>query len=119
MTNNNFNPDEHQGFMLLRCDNFIFHNQSLTLEEKILLNLIFSFSVQSKCFFASSDWIAYRFGWSPLFVDEMIAKLKLQGFIKVNPYHVTGRSIWFVLDEWEDPCDACDDALVDIYSEIK
>ncbi len=98
-----FNPNEHDGFILLRLDNFIMRNETLNLEEKLYLSLAFGFTAQGKCMFASKDWIAYKFGWSPVFVEEMERKLARQGFIKIRR-GIDARSVTFVLDDWEDPC---------------
>jgi hypothetical protein len=100
-----FDKDEHQGFILLRVDNFIWHNPSLCIEEKIFLNLCFGFAAQGKCMFASDEWIGFKFGWEPKFVFEMTEKLRRQGYIKVNRAMRGGaRAITFIVDTWEDPC---------------
>jgi hypothetical protein len=102
-----FNPHEHEGYILLRLDNFIMRNDSLSLQEKLYLSLCFGFAVQGKCMFATHEWIAYKFGWSPVFVKEMENKLARQGFIRVKYASHTGggRAVTFILDDWEDPCE--------------
>jgi hypothetical protein len=102
-----FNPQNHEGFILLRLDNFIMRNDALNLEEKLYLSLAFGFVAQGKCMFASHEWIAYKFGWSPIFVKEMENKLARQGFIRVKYASHTGggRAVTFILDDFEDPCE--------------
>jgi hypothetical protein len=81
-------------------------NTALNLEEKLYLSIIFGFTIQGKCCFATTDWIAYKLGLSPLLVYEMEKKLARQGFIRVRQasYKDGARAVTFVLTDWEDPC---------------
>ena len=102
-----FNPDKYPGYILLRLDNFIMQNPALNLEEKLYLSIIFGFSIQGKCCFATQDWIAYKLGLSPVLVNEIEKKLARQGFIKIRQasYRNGQRAVTFILDGFEDPCE--------------
>jgi hypothetical protein len=102
-----FDPDKYPGYILLRLDNFIMQNSSLNLEEKLYLSIIFGFSIQGKCCFATTDWIAYKLGLSPLLVFEMEKKLAKQGFIRIRQasYKNGARAVTFIIDGFEDPCE--------------
>jgi hypothetical protein len=114
-----FDPDKYPGYILIRLDNFLMQNPALNLEEKLYLSIIFGFTIQGKCCFASTDWIAYKLGLSPLLVFEMEKKLARQGFIKIRQasYRDGARAVTFILDGFEDPCEGDQfDEHLDIFS---
>jgi hypothetical protein len=71
------------GYILMRVDSFIWEDQELNYPEKIILNFIFSWSIQEKCCFASSEWIASKFGWDERFVDQVISMLQARGYVSI------------------------------------
>lgn len=71
-------------YILLRIDPFIWNDSSLNYPEKIILNFIFSWTVQKKCCHVSNDWLANAFGWEPSFVAEVISLLHQRGWINVE-----------------------------------
>jgi hypothetical protein len=71
-------------YILLRIDPFIWEDESLNINEKILLNFVFSFTFEGKCCTVPSDWIARRFGWSAKFVNEMIFMMVLRDWLWVE-----------------------------------
>jgi hypothetical protein len=114
-----FDPDKYPGYILVRLDNFLMQNPALNLEEKLYLSIIFGFTIQEKCCFASVDWIAYKLGLSPLLVLEIEKKLARQGFIRVRhaSYRDGARAVTFVLTDWEDPCEGPEfDEHLDIFN---
>lgn len=73
------------GYILLRIDPFIWCDTSLNYPEKIILNFIFSWTIQDKCCLATDEWLAYKFGWEPDFVNQVITLLEQRGWIKITP----------------------------------
>jgi len=71
-------------YILLRIDPFIWRDESLNIPEKILLNFVFSFTVENRCCDVDTSWIADRFGWNPQFVNEMINMMALRGWLYVE-----------------------------------
>ena len=93
--------------ILLRIDPFIFRMEDLSLFEKMLLNYVFSWAVQNKCCFSSSEWLAYKFGYTEQEVDTTLRLLEMKNLIKINRAFTGGaRALTFVFEEEiQDPCD--------------
>jgi len=71
------------GYILLRVDRSIWEDQNLDYPEKIVLNFVFSWSIQNKCCFVSDEWLATKFGWSEKYVNEIISILQIKGYLSV------------------------------------
>lgn len=86
------------GYIMLRVDPFIWHNDSLTYPEKLILNIVFGFTIDNNCCRIADTWFATKFGWTPQFVGEMIEMLRKRGFLTVTEeewglVHTRGLSI--------------------------
>ena len=98
--------DRTENAILLRIDPFIFRMDGLTLFEKMLLNYIYGWTIQGRCCFSSSEWLAYKFGFTTGDVDTTLQLLQMKGYInlRVSPSDPTIRSLSFVFEDLEDPC---------------
>ena len=72
------------GYILMRVDPFIWHNDQLNYPEKLLLNVVFGFTIDNKCCHLADTWFATKFGWTPQFVTEMVKMLKMRGYLLVT-----------------------------------
>lgn len=98
------------GFILLRIDNFIWTDQNLNYPEKIILNFIFSWSIKEQCCFASSEWIAAKFGWNERFVDQVIAMLQARGYVSIMEKDWQyPRRLSAILPGYINPCENFED----------
>ena len=52
--------DRTEAAILWRIDPWIFREEGLSFMEKMLLNYVFSWSIQNRCCFSSDEWIASR-----------------------------------------------------------
>jgi hypothetical protein len=91
--------------ILLRIDPFIWEDESLNYPEKIILNLIFSFTIREQCCFVTDEWIAGKFGWSPKFVKDVIQLLAQRGWVLVNPQWDGSRTLSIHIPGKPNPCD--------------
>jgi hypothetical protein len=94
--------------ILLRVDPFIWNDESLNYPEKIILNLIFSFTVRGECCTVSDHWIGSKFGWNEKFSKEIIELLKVRGWINYHPQWDGGRTLSINIPGAPDPCEAFD-----------
>lgn len=91
--------------IMLRIDPWIFR-LDLTLEEKMLLNFIYSWSIMNKCTSIDEDWIAYKFNWEASFVLLQLDLLKMKGYIRLKQSETTGaRLASFIFSDVADPCE--------------
>lgn len=93
-----------EGYILLRVDPFIWEDESLNITEKILLNFVFSFTIENKCCDVPSEWIAKRFGWTTQFVNEMIFMMVVRGWLWVENQPNGIRLMSIVIPGRENPC---------------
>lgn len=93
-----------QGYILLRIDPFIWEDESLNIPEKILLNFVFSFTIENKCCDVDSAWIARRFGWTPQFVNEMILMMVIRGWLYVSENPNGTRHMSIIIPGRTNPC---------------
>jgi hypothetical protein len=91
--------------ILLRVDNFIWGDQSLNYPEKIILNLIFSFTIREECCTLSDVWIANKFGWTSQFVKEIVQLLANRGWVIIHPQWDGSRTLSIHIPGKPDPCD--------------
>lgn len=93
------------GYILLRVDKFIWEDPNLNYPEKIVLNFIFSWSIQEKCCFASDEWIASKFGWDDNFVNQIIGMLQVRGYVDVvEADWQYPRRLSVILPGFKNPC---------------
>ena len=94
-----------EGYILLRVDPHIWHDQSLNYPEKIILNLIYGFTAQGKCCFVSDEWISAKFGIDLNLVRSVIQMLKVRQFINVTePTAEYPRRMCINIPGEQDPC---------------
>ena len=93
-----------EGYILLRVDPFIWEDESLTIPEKILLNFVFSFTIENKCCTVPSAWIAKRFGWTEKFVNEMILMMTIRGWLYVSEGSLGTRTMSILIPGHPNPC---------------
>lgn len=92
------------GYIFLRIDPHIWADESLNYPEKIMLNLVFSFTVQGKCCTITDSWVASKFGWPTNFVSELISILRLRGWLNVSHGPFGDRFISIMIPGETDPC---------------
>ena len=46
------------GYILMRVDPFIWHNDELQYPEKLLINVVFGFTLENKCCHLADTWFA-------------------------------------------------------------
>ena len=98
--------DRTENAILLRVDPFIFRLDGLSLFEKMLLNYVYSWSVQGRCCFSSDEWLAYKFGFMASDVFTTLNLLQMKGYIRINRGHGGGaRSLSFVFEDAPDACE--------------
>jgi hypothetical protein len=91
--------------ILLRVDPFIWQDESLNYPEKIMLNLVFSFTIRGECCSLTDQWIGNKFGWSAQFSRELIQLLSNRGWIKIHPQWDGTRNLSLHIPGSPDPCD--------------
>jgi hypothetical protein len=105
---------ENNKYILLRIDPFVWHDTSLNYPEKIILEIIFSFTAQQKCCYVSDAWIANAFGWEDQFVAEIIALLELRGWIIITYDQFGGqRKMSINIPGERNPCEDWTDVEVE------
>jgi hypothetical protein len=92
--------------ILLRIDPFLWQDESLNYPEKIVLNLIFSFTIRQECCDLTNEWIAGKFGWTPSFVDEVIQLLRVREWIHVHEKWQGARCLSINIPGQPNPCDS-------------
>jgi hypothetical protein len=97
-----------EGFIFLRIDRAIWTDTTLNYEEKIIMNLIYQFNVQNMCCTFSPEWIAYKFGWEPQFVTEIVTLLERKGLIRVR-IKDENYAMSLILPGEPDPCSKLDE----------
>ena len=90
--------------ILLRIDPFLWNDESLNYPEKIVLNLILSFTLRNECCTVTDEWIAAKFGWTPSFCTELIALLAMRGWINVHKQWNGDRNMSFHIPDRDNPC---------------
>jgi hypothetical protein len=91
--------------ILLRIDPFIWSDESLNYPEKIILNLVFSFTIREECCFVTDEWIANKFGWTPKFVKNVIQLLVQRGWVLLHPQWDGSRPLSIHIPGQTSPCD--------------
>ena len=98
--------DRTENAILLRIDPWIFRLDGLSLLEKMLLNYVYSWTVQGRCCFTSSEWMAYKFGFTAGDIDTTLDLLQMKGYIHIKKstedYNL--RTLSFNFEDMEDPC---------------
>lgn len=95
----------NEGYILLRIDPQIWHDQSLNYPEKIILNLIWGFHAQGKCCMVSDEWISQKFGMDYSLVRDVLKMLITRGFVKQIPAdYSTPRRLWVHIPGEPSPC---------------
>lgn len=92
--------------ILLRVDPFIWNDESLNYPEKIILNLIFSFTIRGECCTVTDQWIGTKFGWNAQFSKELIQLLSNRGWVNIHPQWDGSRTLSIAIPGTQDPCDA-------------
>jgi hypothetical protein len=98
--------------ILLRIDPFIWQDESLNYPEKIILNLVFSFTIREECCSVTDQWIANKFGWTSQFVKELIGLLTMRGWLLVHPQWDGSRTLSIHIPGKQDPCNWSHDVEV-------
>lgn len=91
--------------ILLRIDPFLWSDDSLNYPEKIILNLILSFTIRQECCTLNDEWIASKFGWTPGFCKDVIQLLVSRGWINMNKQWDGTRQLSFHIPGTPNPCD--------------
>jgi hypothetical protein len=92
--------------ILLRVDPWIFRIEGLSLFEKILLNYVYSWSIQQRCCFSTDEWMGHKFGFPKNDVFTTLNLLQMKGYITINRAFKGGaRSLSFVFTDVPDPCE--------------
>lgn len=105
------------GYILLRVDPFIWHNEHLNYPEKLILNIVFGFTMDNKCCELSDTWFANKFGWTPQFVREVIDLLRIRGFLRVNQIEVGAgyvRGLSVPMSDRECPCNIPEQVITQV-----
>jgi len=98
--------DRTENAILLRVDPWIFRLDGLTLLEKILLNYVYSWTIQGRCCFSSDEWLGHKLGFSKGDIFTTLNLLEMKGYIKINRGFQGGaRSLSFVFTDAPDPCE--------------
>ena len=91
--------------ILWRIDPWIFREEGLSFIEKMLLNYVFSWSIQNRCCFSSDEWIAYKLNVPASDIFATLNLLQMKGYIKINRNFDDGaRSLSFTFSDVEDVC---------------
>lgn len=104
------NAETSDHAILLRVEPWIMRLEGLSFLEKLLAGYVFSWRVQHRCCFSSSEWLAHKFGLTKQDVDTALNLLEMKNIIKINKVFQGGaRSLTFVFEEdIPDPCDGLD-----------
>ncbi len=97
--------DRTEAAILWRIDPWIFREEGLTFMEKMLLNYVFSWSIQNKCCFSTDEWIAFKLNVQPSDIFTTLNLLQMKGYISINRNFDNGdRSLSFTFSDVEDVC---------------
>lgn len=97
-----------EGAIFLRIDRAIWSDQSLQVEQKIVLNFIYQFHVHNLCCTFSPAWIGNKFGWDEAFVTEVVTFLEKLGYIRVRVKD-DNYAMSIILPGEPDPCRSLDE----------
>jgi hypothetical protein len=92
--------------ILLRIDPFLWEDPNLNYPEKIILNLVLSFTLRDECCNLTNEWIASKFGWTPAFVNDVIQLLSSRNLINISKPWNGGRNLSFYIPNRDNPCEA-------------
>ncbi len=97
--------DRTEAHILWRIDPWIFREEGLSMLEKMLLNYVFSWTIQNRCCFSSDEWIAYKLNLQPSDIFTALNLLKMKGYISINRGFEGGaRSLSFTFSDVDDVC---------------
>ena len=91
--------------ILLRVDSFIWEDPNLNYPEKIIVNLILSFTLREECCNLTDEWIASKFGWEPGFVSNVIDLLFSRGLIVMDKHFNGSRNLSIYIPGRANPCE--------------
>ena len=91
--------------ILLRVDSFIWEDPNLNYPEKIIVNLILSFTLREECCNLTDEWIASKFGWEPGFVSNVIDLLFSRGLIVMDKQFNGSRNLSIYIPGRANPCE--------------
>ena len=98
--------DRTEAAILWRIDPWIFREEGLSLLEKMLLNYVFSWSIQNRCCFSSDEWLAYKLNFKPNEIFTTLNLLQMKGYIRINRSFQGGaRSLSFTFSDVKDVCE--------------
>ena len=90
--------------ILLRIDPFIWSDPNLNYPEKIIVNLVLSFTLRGECCNLSDEWIGSKFGWTPEFVKDVIKLLTTRGLIVMDKQWGGLRNLSIHIPGKDNPC---------------
>lgn len=99
-----------EGAIFLRIDRAIWSDPALAIEQKIIINFVYQFHVQGLCCTFTPEWIAYKFGWEPQFVQEVVTLLEMLGYIRVRVVN-DKFAMSIILPGENDPCQSLDEII--------
>jgi hypothetical protein len=91
--------------ILLRIDPFLWEDPNLNYPEKIILNLVLSFTLRDECCTLTNEWIASKFGWTPAFVNDVIQLLATRGLLIATKSVKGIRNLSFYIPGKDNPCE--------------
>lgn len=98
--------DRTEAAILWRIDPWIFREEGLSFLEKMLLNYVFSWTIQGRCCFSSDEWIAYKLNVERSDIFTTLNLLQMKGYIKINRAFSGGaRSLSFTFSDVPDVCE--------------
>lgn len=98
--------DRTEAAILWRIDPWIFREEGLTFMEKMLLNYVFSWSIQNRCCFSSDEWLGYKLNVQPSDIFTTLNLLQMKGYIRINRGFEGGaRSLSFTFSDVKDVCE--------------
>lgn len=90
--------------ILLRIDSFIWEDPNLNYPEKIIVNLILSFTLRGECCTLTDEWIGSKFGWEPGFVRDVINLLNTRGLVVMDKQWDGSRNLSIFIPGKDSPC---------------
>ena len=90
--------------ILLRIDPSIWADPNLNYPEKIIVNLVLSFTLRNECCTLSDEWIASKFGWQPGFVKDVIGLLSQRDLLVLNNEWGGARNLSIFIPGKDNPC---------------
>ena len=91
--------------ILLRIDPFIWDDPNLGYPEKIIVNLVLSFTLRDECCKLTNEWIASKFGWTPEFVNDIINLLATRKLLVMDKQWNGTRNLSFYIPGKTNPCE--------------